>query len=224
MKIAIFSDVHDNVWTLKAALHWLRSQELDRAVGALIYCGDLCSPFTARLMVEACEDRAVPVHLVWGNNDADTARVAALAKEFACLRIHNELAELMAAGDDLLTRKQYEASRGDYWASPAECKRIAVNHYDNIALPIAASGKYHVVLFGHNHAYEARRFADTLALNPGALMGYNPSKPGSDKDVPATFAVYDTQTSEEKPYRFYEVTARWRSEEEPGEVRVMDLV
>jgi putative phosphoesterase len=223
MKIAIFSDVHDNVWTLKAALHWLRSQEHDRAVSALIYCGDLCSPFTARLIVEACKDKAVPIHLVWGNNDADTARITALTRDFTFLQIHNELAELMVVGDDLLTRKEYEASHGEYWASPAGCKRIAVNHYDNIAFPIAASGKYHVVLFGHNHTCEARYFGSTLALNPGALMSYNPLKKGDDKDIPATFAVYDSQTSEEKPYQFYEVTTRWCSKEEPGEVRVVDL-
>ncbi len=48
-------------------------------------------------------------------------------------------------------------------------------------------------------------------------------EPRGRRDVPATFAVYDAQTSEEKLYRFYEVASRWRSEEEPGEVCVMDL-
>ena len=39
MKIAILSDVHDNIWKLETLLASLEAQ-------ALIFCGDFCAPFT----------------------------------------------------------------------------------------------------------------------------------------------------------------------------------
>jgi hypothetical protein len=75
-------------------------------------------------------------------------------------------------------------------------KRIAANHYDNIARAIAASGEYDVVCYGHNHVYEVGRIGRTLAINPGAIMGATFSADGSRTDVPSTFVVYDTQTDE----------------------------
>ena len=39
MRVAILSDIHDNVWSLSAALGAVSEAD------ALICCGDLCSPF-----------------------------------------------------------------------------------------------------------------------------------------------------------------------------------
>lgn len=39
MRIAVLSDIHDNVWNLAAAL------DAGAETDALICCGDLCSPF-----------------------------------------------------------------------------------------------------------------------------------------------------------------------------------
>ena len=36
MKIAIISDIHDNVWNLRAAMHWLASLQGDEAAQELI--------------------------------------------------------------------------------------------------------------------------------------------------------------------------------------------
>ena len=56
----------------------------------------------------------------------------------------------------------------------------------------------------------------TLALNPGTLMGYNPTKEGDIKDVVATFALYDTGVVGDHGVQFYRVTEPWRSPEEVG--------
>jgi len=194
MKVAVSSDIHDNVWNLQAALAESRKVSVD----ALLYCGDICSPFTAKIILEAFKTQAIPVIFVWGNNDADTARITALTKDYPFLQIHHELAELIVVDDKLLTRKEYGEG---YFDSPPGSKRIAVNHYDNIAVPLAKSGMYDVVFFGHNHKYEVTPYGDTLAINPGTLMGYNPLSQEENKNVDATFVIYDTATGEPSGYR-----------------------
>jgi hypothetical protein len=56
MKIGILSDIHDNLWNLRAALGGLGEAD------ALICCGDLCSPFVVGLLAEGFPGR--PIHVV----------------------------------------------------------------------------------------------------------------------------------------------------------------
>lgn len=70
MRVAILSDIHDNIWNLAAALHGLADAE------ALICCGDLCSPF---VLDQLAEGFAGPIHIVFGNNDGDLFRITAKA-------------------------------------------------------------------------------------------------------------------------------------------------
>jgi putative phosphoesterase len=82
MRIAILSDIHDNVWKLAAAL---------AAVGgadALLCCGDLCSPF---IMHQLGRGFAGPIHIVFGNNDGDLFRLTASARRYDHIRLHGEL-------------------------------------------------------------------------------------------------------------------------------------
>ena len=64
MRIAILSDIHDNVWKLAAALKAAREAD------ALICCGDLCSPFVVHQLGRAFSG---PIHIVFGNNDGEKA-------------------------------------------------------------------------------------------------------------------------------------------------------
>jgi predicted phosphodiesterase len=68
-------------------------------------------------------------------------------------------------------------------------KRFAASHYDNIAAQLARSGQFDVVCYGHNHHYQVELQGETLMINPGTLMGYDPT---SGEDIPATFVLYDT--------------------------------
>lgn len=159
MKVAILSDIHDNVWNLRAAL--MATQE----AGALVCCGDLCSPFIIGLLGEGFPQG--PVHIVFGNNDGDLFRIAQVAGKYPHVRLHGEFFQDVLGG-----------------------RRIAANHYDNIARAIAASGDYDVVCYGHNHVYRIEQAGSTLTINPGAIMGYHPV----DGDIPATFVLYETET------------------------------
>jgi len=62
VRIAVLSDVHDNIWKLEEVLAQTATAD------ALIFCGDFCAPFTLTPIAEGCHG---PVHVVWGNNDGD---------------------------------------------------------------------------------------------------------------------------------------------------------
>ncbi|MDE3167607.1 MAG: metallophosphoesterase family protein [Acidobacteriota bacterium] len=164
MRLAILSDIHDHVWRLAAALEHVRGTE------ALICCGDLCSPF---IVHQIGREYANPVHIVFGNNDADLYRISAVARLYPHVALHGELFE------------------GEFGGRP-----IAVQHFDNIARPLAASGRYDAVFFGHNHRRETSRAGGTLLVNPGPILGAAFRADGSREDVASSYAVYDTDTGD----------------------------
>lgn len=176
MKIAVISDIHDNVWKLEAALTKIRELKLE----ALICCGDLCSPFIVGLMKNSFPG---PIHTVFGNNDADLYRITQQAVTDKVM-FYGELAELVVQNDSLVPSNK---------ADPAiPGKRIAVNHFNYLARPMAASGKYDTVLYGHNHQHRHERFGQIDVINPGTIMGYNPLAEAGKKYIASTFLIYDT--------------------------------
>jgi len=217
MRIAVLSDIHDNVWNLRAALHWLVNLPAEERVHELICCGDLCSPFVMAMLADAGKRMAAPVHVVFGNNDGDTSRITAQAKNWDGLHIYMEFAELAVVGDQLKPKLSFKDEQGKntYDTATAPRERVAINHYDAIARPVAESGRYGLVCFGHNHQRELTRYGEALALNPGTLMGYSPLAQGEVKDVPATFAVYDAGAHDA---RFFVVEEPWKSPSQVGKV------
>lgn len=127
---------------------------------AVLHCGDLCSPFIVRHLAEALSGR--PVHIVWGNNEGDVRLMAQIAQAQPHVTLHGALAELNLDG-----------------------VRVALNHYPEIARGLAASGKYDLVCYGHDHRAHQERVGACLLLNPGELMGLYGRK---------SFAFYDTGT------------------------------
>jgi uncharacterized protein len=160
MRIAILSDIHDNVWKLAAALDAVRGAD------AMICCGDLCSPFIVHQLGRGFGG---PIHVVFGNNDADLFRIANNARGYPHIQLH-----------------------GEWFHGEFDGRRFAANHYDNIACALAGSGQFDVLCYGHNHVYAIVRTGRTLAINPGSIMGAKFGPDGSRTDVPSTFVVYDT--------------------------------
>ena len=151
---------------------WKLAAALSRAAGAdaMICCGDLCSPFIVHQLGRGF---AGPIHVVFGNNDGDLFRITANARHYPQIQIHGELFQ------------------GEF-----DGRRVAVNHYDSIGRALAASGRYDVVCYGHNHVFEIARVSSTLAINPGPIMGATFAADGTRTDVPSTFVVWDTATGE----------------------------
>jgi uncharacterized protein len=89
MRVAVLSDIHDNVWKLAAALAYIRDCD------QLICCGDLCSPF---VIDQLAQGFAGPIDIVFGNNDADLFRITAKAPRYPHLHLRGELFETEVAG------------------------------------------------------------------------------------------------------------------------------
>lgn len=102
MRIAILSDIHDNLWNLDAAMRRVRDCDL------LICCGDLCSPFVIDELAKFPRD----VHVVFGNNDADLYRITAKAGKNPRIHLHGELFEAVLDG------KRLAVNHFDYIARP----------------------------------------------------------------------------------------------------------
>ena len=65
MKLAVCSDIHDNIWKLEKALPLMSD------AGALIFCGDFCAPFTLAQLAEGFKG---PIHVVFLHGTHDTGR------------------------------------------------------------------------------------------------------------------------------------------------------
>jgi putative phosphoesterase len=158
MLLAILSDIHDHVWNLRALLAGLPTPD------AFLCCGDLCSPFVVGLLAEGAAGR--PVHIVFGNNDADLFRITQNAARAGNVQLH-----------------------GAFFRGEFDGRSVAMNHYPELALGLAAAGHDDLVCYGHNHLFRVEQLGRTLTVNPGPVMGYDPT---GRRDVPATCLVYDT--------------------------------
>jgi len=141
-KIAVFSDSHDNVWNLRKALQQAREMGAD----ALLHCGDLCAPFTIKIMAEAFDG---PIHLVFGNNDGDGRLIQTVVEKYDHVTHYGAYAEV-ALFDS----------------------KIAMIHYPEPALRIAQSGQFDLVCYGHDHTQHKETIDKTLLVNPGEIMGF----------------------------------------------------
>lgn len=103
MKIAICSDIHDNIWALESALPLVREADL------LLFCGDFCAPFT---LVQLAQGFPGPIHVVWGNNDGDRWLLTEQATRHDHVILHGELAELDLAGRHVAMTHYPEIARG----------------------------------------------------------------------------------------------------------------
>lgn len=156
MKIAIISDIHENFHNLILAL-----QEMEkRGVDQILCLGDLINPGIGKVLAT----QSIPVFLIWGNNDGDRVEITLASK-----RANSQLS-VSARTFDFLT---------------LDGKKLFLSHYDDLAKPMAQSGLYDAVFFGHNHDLSHEKIGNCWVLNPGELA--------ASKTKKATFMIYDTQ-------------------------------
>lgn len=141
MRIAIFSDTHDNIFNLRAAVRYCNAY----GVSTVIHCGDLISPF----MLPVIAEFGGAVHLIYGNNMGDQHLIAQrCGTTFPTLTHHGILGAMEAGG-----------------------VTIAFTHYPEMARGLACQGRFRVVCCGHNHRYGVERLGECLLINPGELLG-----------------------------------------------------
>ena len=126
---------------------WALEKALEpmRQADVAVFCGDFCAPFT---LVQLAEGFAGDIHVVWGNNDGDRWLLTRNAAAFGHVHLHGEMAQVELGG-----------------------MRVGVNHYPDIAGPLAASGHFDLVCYGHDHKANDTQVGGCRLLNPGELMG-----------------------------------------------------
>ena len=85
MRVAVISDVHDHLWSLRKVLAALDG------CSALLCLGDLCAPFTLSEIAHGFDGH---IHLVWGNNDGDKVMITRVAAEFEQVTIHGDFGQV----------------------------------------------------------------------------------------------------------------------------------
>ncbi len=159
MNIAVMSDSHDNIWNLRKALSIIQSKNCQK----IIHCGDFVAPF----MFKELKQAGIPVHCVFGNNDGDKHLLTRFAIESSGLiTLYSMIGEVDSDGF-----------------------KIGFTHEWPVAQALAATGKYHLVCFGHSHQYALKHIGTTILLNPGEIMG---------KDGDPGFCIFDTVSQQIK--------------------------
>lgn len=148
MHIAVFSDSHDQIANLEAAL----AAANQAGASMLLHCGDLCAPF---MLDRLGRGFSGPIHVVFGNNDGDGRLLQTIASKYEQITLHGIYAEIEAMG-----------------------RMLAMIHYPEPARRIAESGQFDLVVYGHNHekhveSVEKRTGSAGVLANPGELLGMN---------------------------------------------------
>jgi len=158
MKIAIISDIHENFHNLIIALDDMKSRE----VSFIICLGDLMNTGIANIL--SIQD--IPVFLIWGNNDGEVVNIVKLT--------NNEGSQLKVSD------KTFDFLELDG-------KKIFITHYNELAEPMAKSGMYDAVFYGHNHSKKLEKENECWVVNPGEIC--------AQKTGVGSYAIYDTSSN-----------------------------
>ena len=165
MKIAIISDVHDNIPNLKKVLDYCAGSKIEKT----ICCGDLASLETLEFLNDNFEGE---IFFTFGNMDNDY--------------LQNYFFKNNEFRKTKIFKKEGEAEMDGH--------KIGFVHFPRIAKGMCRTGKYEKVFYGHTHKpfteiIELPASAEAPAwrcemLNPGNVAG---------QFFPATFAVWNTE-------------------------------
>lgn len=114
----------------------------ERQVQHVLHAGDFVAPFA----IDPLRGLDCPLLSVFGNNDGEHLGLAARIREIG--EVHAYLATATLAD-----------------------RRIAVVHYPELAEPLAKSGAFDLVVYGHTHRVDQRQDRGLL-LNPGETGGW----------------------------------------------------
>lgn len=155
MKIGVISDIHENFHNLVRALE--KMEEL--GVEQILCLGDLMNAGIAKILVH----HTVPSYMIWGNNDGEKVDIVkASFREGSNLTVSQNVYDFVEFGG----------------------KKIFMTHYDDLAYPMAESGRYDAVFYGHNHIAKADKINDCHVVNPGEISAQKSGK--------ANLAIYNT--------------------------------
>ncbi|NND65270.1 MAG: metallophosphoesterase [Gammaproteobacteria bacterium] len=155
MKIAVISDIHENFHNLVLCFNKIEEQPVEH----ILCLGDLMNNGVAKMLAYC----GTPVTAVWGNNDGDRVAITKTALgEGSQLSVGFTTYDIVKLGG----------------------RRLFLTHYPMLAKPMAKSGEFDAVFYGHNHKKSIEKINDCLVMNPGEISAH--------KIGIASFAFYDT--------------------------------
>jgi len=76
-------------------------------------------------------------------------------------------------GDRVLLKKMYgERIQPQIREFEIESKKFALMHEPQMLEPLALSGKFDIIVYGHMHEIDIRKLNNTLIINPGEACGW----------------------------------------------------
>ena len=149
MKIAVISDTHDNLITLKKALLWCNKNGIEE----LIHCGDVCNPKTFLIMSKLFKGK---IHLVFGNCDFEKDKIKTLQGKgkFKNIILYDLFGEILI-----------------------DHQKVYFTHRPNKDLFENLSHEKNYIFYGHTHMPYLEKLNNCLLVNPGNIAGisYRPS-------------------------------------------------
>lgn len=142
MKIAIISDVHDNIPNLKKVLDYCAVNKIEK----IICCGDLASIETLEYLNDNFSGEIL---FTFGNMDNDYLQNYHFKnKEFKKTKIFKKEGEMEINN-----------------------RNIGFVHFPRIAKGLCRSGRYDFVFYGHTHKPWEEVIDNCKMLNPGNVAG-----------------------------------------------------
>ncbi len=143
MKIAVFSDIHENIHNLTLAFRDMEGRGVEQG----LFLGDFINNGVAKLVAAA----PMPVSAVFGNNDGDRAALTRTSlAEGSRMTLSENIYDFVEFGG----------------------RNIFVTHYPDIARSMARSGDFDAVFYGHNHDRHEERIGRCLLANPGEISAH----------------------------------------------------
>lgn len=159
MLVAVISDIHENFHNLILSLEDMNAKGVEK----ILCLGDLMNAGIAKILAA----QAIPTYMIWGNNDGEKVDIMR-----ASYREDSNL----------------EVSLNTYDFMEIDDKLVFITHYNDLAAPMAQSGLYDAIFYGHNHLQKKEIVNDTLVVNPGELC--------AQKTGLSTYAIYNTETND----------------------------
>ncbi len=143
MKIAIISDIHDQIENLNWALKQMQNEHISH----ILALGDYSSSY----IVERLQLNEIPVNAVWGNCDGD--------KQSMLRASTNKNPNITFAN-------------GDFDTIELADKKYFITHFPVLAEHAATTLEYDAVFHGHSHYTRDEKIGNIPIINPGKLALY----------------------------------------------------
>jgi putative phosphoesterase len=145
MKVAVFSDIHENFHNFRIAFKQMQNHGVEEG----ICLGDYINPGIAKEIFESFKQNNIKLHGIFGNNDGDRARIMEFVMQF---EINHSVAEFM----------DFEING----------KKVFITHYPEIGKVVDRT-KFDAIFFGHDHEMFIDQDKNiALLANPGELSSH----------------------------------------------------